>query len=96
MQLNLSGAHCNHSFCRTFFNHTKQRDCEPVMFNMVKPIKPHEAMLCVLKQSVLTYLGPRVLTSGKQTCSKVMSVRKFVLSHRDDNGSGTVALVNLK
>jgi len=78
------------------FNHTKQRDCEPVMFNMVKPIKPHEAMLWVVKQSALTYSGSRVLTSGKQTCSKVMSVLKIVLSHRDDNGSSTVALVNLK
>ena len=29
VQLNLSGAHCNHSFCRTFFNHTKQQDCGP-------------------------------------------------------------------
>jgi hypothetical protein len=86
----------NHSFCRTFFNHTKQQDCEPVMFNMVKPIKPHDAMLCVVKQSALTYSGSRVLTSGKQTCSKVMSVWKVFLSHRDDNGSGTVALVNIK
>jgi hypothetical protein len=100
VQLNLVGKMVlivgNHSFCRTFFNHTKQPDCEPVMFNMFKPIKPHEAMLCVVKQFALTYSGSRVLTSGKRTCSKVTSVQKFILSHRDNNGSGKVALVNLK
>jgi hypothetical protein len=34
-----------------FFNHANQPDCGPEMFDLFRPVKPHEAVLHVVYQS---------------------------------------------
>jgi hypothetical protein len=54
-----------------FFNHANQPDSGPEMFDLFRPIKPHEAVLHVLFISLPRHTGgATVLELGEQTRPK--------------------------
>ncbi len=60
------------------------------MFNINKPIKPHEVVLRVVNQYVQTFSVSQGTDVSKTL--KVTSVGKFVLTQQNDNRSATLTM----